>query len=104
MLLLNSRCQRMPVASKQSLATPLLQYLKDLECPIAPTRDNQQSLLEWLLTYALHLEYGDNADQYNATAAELSKQQQEAAAGQLPYQDCECQTVMCHACCTWTDR
>ena len=34
------------------------QYLDDLECPHDPT--NRAATLDWLLGYAVRLEYGDN--------------------------------------------
>ncbi|GFR44220.1 hypothetical protein Agub_g5408 [Astrephomene gubernaculifera] len=48
-------------------------YLGDLECPLPPPAGGSPpallAALQWLLAYALHLEYEDNADKIAAAAA-----------------------------------
>ncbi|GAB6021094.1 hypothetical protein CHUAL_003727 [Chamberlinius hualienensis] len=44
------------------------QYLKDLECPI-PQHD-KNSIFDWLLGWAIHLEYEDNASKYKQQTAD----------------------------------
>jgi hypothetical protein len=41
----------------------LLQYLQDLECPLPLTADNRQAVLQWMLSFAVSLEYADNGTQ-----------------------------------------
>jgi RLL motif-containing protein 1 len=42
-------------------------YLEDLSCPIADADKN--SLIDWILGYAVRLEYGDNTDKYRSVTA-----------------------------------
>lgn len=41
-------------------------YLDDLECPHEPT--NRAATLDWLLGYAVRLEYGDNVEKYKGAS------------------------------------
>lgn len=43
-------------------------YLDDLECPV--DRDNNASVMDWLLGWAVHLEYKDNAKVYNTKTSD----------------------------------
>lgn len=41
-----------------------MQYLQDLECPVqaASSNENRQAVLEWLLSFAIGLEYADHGE------------------------------------------
>lgn len=53
-------------------------YLQDVDCPLSlePGGSNTQAVLQWLLNYAVSLEYADAAEQYNATTQQLQQKQQ----------------------------
>jgi len=42
----------------------VLQYLQDLECPLQAALDNENrpAVLEWLLSFAIGLEYADHGE------------------------------------------
>jgi hypothetical protein len=46
----------------------LLQYLQDLECPLPLAADSRQAVLQWLLSFAVSLEYADNGGAKTAAA------------------------------------
>lgn len=48
--------------------------MQDLNCPISSLESS--SLTDWLLGYAVRLEYGDNVEKYKAMTAESVKQNQ----------------------------
>ncbi|CAB4001217.1 UPF0568 C14orf166 homolog [Paramuricea clavata] len=50
------------------------QYMKDLDCPVNPERKEQ--VLDWLLGYAVRLEYSDKASQINKTWEEQKAKKQ----------------------------
>ncbi|KAF8058070.1 hypothetical protein HT031_005730 [Scenedesmus sp. PABB004] len=77
------------------------QYVADLECPLALAADNRQAVLEWVLSFAVSLEYTDSAEQYAATGAELQQQHaadehRAAAKGQQPFPDLHAPEVQAH--------
>lgn len=47
-------------------------YLKDLACPIPINKSME--CFEWLLSFAVRLEYSDNVDKYNSVTTEVKKQ------------------------------
>lgn len=49
-------------------AAVLLQYLQDLECPLPLAADNRQAVLQWLLSFAVSLEYADSGEDGCSTA------------------------------------
>jgi RLL motif-containing protein 1 len=55
----------------------LQQYLKDLTCPYSSLEN--QAVIDWLLGYAVRLEYGDNVDKYKNETAEKMQQNQSSA-------------------------
>ncbi|KAK3609276.1 hypothetical protein CHS0354_001876 [Potamilus streckersoni] len=64
-------------ASLRSISSPdwvkaLHSYLMDLECPYQQSEKN--CVIEWLLAYAVRLEYGDNVDKYKGVTAETLTQ------------------------------
>jgi hypothetical protein len=40
----------------------LLQYLQDLECPLPLSADDRQAVLQWMLSFAVSLEYADHGE------------------------------------------
>lgn len=44
-------------------------YLQDVQCPLSLEDDNKVQTLDWLLNYAVSLEFQDQADSYNKSAA-----------------------------------
>ncbi len=48
----------------------LRKYLDELGCPISPSE--KMSMVDWLLGYAVRLEYGDNTDKYRNAASSVS--------------------------------
>ena len=56
-----------------STAAPLLQYLRDLECPLEHTSRNacREEALDWLLRHAVSLEYADSFCASGAAGAAL---------------------------------
>jgi hypothetical protein len=48
-----------------------MQYLQDLECPMLLAADNRQAVLQWLLSFAVSLEYADNGGGKSAAALML---------------------------------
>lgn len=91
----NVKIRHYPVAERKALGDvksaswpdAFAKYLQDLECPLPLTADNRQAVLQWMLSFAVSLEYADNAEQYNATASKLLQQSQAAAKGQLAFSD-----------------
>jgi len=49
-------------------------YIYDIGCPVAT--DNKNGILDWLLGFAVRLEYGDNIDKYKTQTAETVKNSQ----------------------------
>lgn len=60
--------------------TALQEYLTALNCPYNP--ENRQSMLDWLLGYAVRLEYGDNVEKYSSITPEKFVEHQSQNVGQ----------------------
>ncbi|KAK3750024.1 hypothetical protein QZH41_008661 [Actinostola sp. cb2023] len=60
----------------------LTKYLTDLQCPLKSKQ--KSSVLDWLLSHAIRLEYADNAHKYNSPAKE---ERQAAASGKTDVSD-----------------
>ncbi|KAA6422174.1 MAG: uncharacterized protein FRX49_07925 [Trebouxia sp. A1-2] len=48
-------------------------YVKDVQCPIALEASSKAAVLDWLLSYAISLEYQDQADKFNTAALSQSR-------------------------------
>lgn len=82
----NVKIRQYPVEERKQLGDiksatwhdTLTKYLSDVDCPLEldPSGSNTGAVLQWLLNYAVSLEYADGAEQYNATTQQLQQQQQ----------------------------
>ncbi|KAL4447482.1 hypothetical protein ABPG75_004701 [Micractinium tetrahymenae] len=72
----NTKVRRYPIDGRAALQSPdratlqaaLRRYLSDLECPLALDSASQPALLQWLLLYAVGLEYQDSSAQLTQLA------------------------------------
>ncbi|KAG2433078.1 hypothetical protein HYH02_012782 [Chlamydomonas schloesseri] len=75
----NLKIREYKIADRKALAdtaspgwdAAFTKYLKDLDCPVPPA--DQLAAVEWLVAFAVNLDYGDNADKIKAAAAAVSK-------------------------------
>ncbi|KAK3737924.1 hypothetical protein RRG08_028549 [Elysia crispata] len=73
--------------SSNQWTSALQEYLTGLHCPYST--ENRRSMLDWLLGYAVRLEYGDNAEKYSSVTPEkfLERQSQNTRQSSNPLEN-----------------
>lgn len=82
----NTKIRQYSIEDRKGLAniqnpswdTSFQQYLKDVQCPIESQSSSRSAVMDWLLNYAVGLEYQDQAGKYNAVAPTQQKKQKNA--------------------------